>query len=153
MDKHDRSLSDEAAFAQLLETSLPEQPPADVAQSVTPWRQAVGRILWGLVLTSVTVVAVLKRLGADSVTVISRSGEDNYDNIQKHADARIIVNTTPLGMYPNNGQAAVNLETFPEDAAAVPAISPTEEKQDTQPEEAAVAAVSGGGADDPFAEE
>lgn len=55
MDKRDRSLSDEAAFAQLLETSLPEQPPADVAQSVTPWRQAVGRILWGLVLTSVTV--------------------------------------------------------------------------------------------------
>ena len=50
-------------------------------------------------------------------------------------------------------ETGVNLETFPEDAAAVPAISPTEEKQDTQPEEAAVAAVSGGGADDPFAEE
>ena len=63
---------------------------------------------------SVTVVAVLKRLGAGSVTVISRSGEDNYDNIQKHADARIIVNTTPLGMYPNNGQAAVDLDTFPD---------------------------------------
>ncbi len=63
---------------------------------------------------SVTVVAVLKRLGASSVTVISRSGEDNYDNIQKHADARIIVNTTPVGMYPNNGQAAVDLETFPD---------------------------------------
>lgn len=62
---------------------------------------------------SVTVVAVLKRLGAASVTVISRSGEDNYDNIRKHADARIIVNTTPLGMYPNNGQAAVDLKAFP----------------------------------------
>ncbi|MEI3100342.1 MAG: hypothetical protein V8T45_00450 [Oscillospiraceae bacterium] len=32
---------------------------------------------------SVTVVAVLKRLGAASVTVISRTGENNYDNIQK----------------------------------------------------------------------
>ena len=63
---------------------------------------------------SVTVVAVLKRLGAASVTVISRSGEDNYDNIQKHADARIIVNTTPVGMYPNNGQAAVDLAAFPD---------------------------------------
>ena len=62
---------------------------------------------------SVTVVAVLKRLGAASVTVISRSGEDNYDNIRKHADAKIIVNTTPLGMYPNNGQAAVDLKAFP----------------------------------------
>ncbi len=63
---------------------------------------------------SVTVVAVLKRLGAGSVTVISRSGQDNYDNIQKHADARIIVNTTPVGMYPNNGQSAVDLEAFPD---------------------------------------
>ena len=62
---------------------------------------------------SVTVVAVLKMLGAESVTVISRGGEDNYDNLVKHADARIIANTTPVGMYPNNGQAAVDLAQFP----------------------------------------
>ena len=62
---------------------------------------------------SVTVVAVLKMLGAESVTVISRGGEDNYDNLSKHADARIIANTTPVGMYPNNGQAAVDLRCFP----------------------------------------
>lgn len=62
---------------------------------------------------SVTVVAVLKMLGAESVTVISRGGEDNYDNLDKHADARIIANTTPVGMYPNNGQAAVDLSLFP----------------------------------------
>lgn len=48
---------------------------------------------------SVTVCAVLEALGAD-VTVISRSGEDNYSNISKHANAEIIVNTTPVGMYP-----------------------------------------------------
>lgn len=71
---------------------------------------------------SVTVVAVLKRLGAGSVTVISRSGEDNYDNLQKHADARIIVNTTPLGMYPNNGQAAVDLKTFPDCEGVLDAV-------------------------------
>ena len=63
---------------------------------------------------SVTVVAVLKLLGAASVTVISRGGEDNYDNLDKHADARIIANTTPMGMYPNNGQAAVDLAQFPQ---------------------------------------
>ena len=62
---------------------------------------------------SVTVVAVLKMLGAESVTVISRSGEDNYDNLAKHADAQIIANTTPVGMYPNNGRAAVDLRLFP----------------------------------------
>lgn len=63
---------------------------------------------------SVTVVAVLKTLGAESVTVISRGGEDNYDNLSRHADARIIANTTPVGMYPNNGQAAVDLALFPQ---------------------------------------
>ena len=62
---------------------------------------------------SVTVVAVLKMLGAESVTVISRGGEDNYGNLSKHADARIIANTSPVGMYPNNGQAAVDLALFP----------------------------------------
>jgi len=61
---------------------------------------------------SVTVCAVLEALGAD-VTVISRSGEDNYSNISKHANAEIIVNTTPVGMYPKNGESAVDLSDFP----------------------------------------
>ena len=63
---------------------------------------------------SVTAQAVLKNLGASEVVVISRKGEDNYENIAKHADAEIIANTTPVGMYPNNGKAAVDLTQFPE---------------------------------------
>lgn len=62
---------------------------------------------------SVTAQAVLKNLGASEVVVISRRGEDNYENIAKHADAEIIANTTPVGMYPNNGKAAVDLVQFP----------------------------------------
>lgn len=62
---------------------------------------------------SVTVCAVLRDLGAASVTVISRSGPDNYENLDRHADAQIIANTTPLGMYPNTGSAAVDLRAFP----------------------------------------
>ena len=54
---------------------------------------------------SVTVKAALEQLGAD-VTVISRSGPD------RHADAQIIANTTPVGMYPHNGAAAVDLRRF-----------------------------------------
>ena len=61
---------------------------------------------------SVTVKAALEQLGA-SVTVISRSGPDNYANLDRHADARIIANTTPVGMYPHNGVAAVDLRQFP----------------------------------------
>lgn len=59
-----------------------------------------------------SVRAVLDSLGAETV-VISRCGEDNYNNLERHRDAGIIVNTTPLGMYPNNGAQAVDLTMFP----------------------------------------
>ena len=62
---------------------------------------------------SLTAVACAKKLGAREVVVISRSGEHNYDNLGRHADADIVVNTTPVGMYPNNGAAAVDLTAFP----------------------------------------
>jgi len=44
---------------------------------------------------------------------ISRSGENNYDNLFLHEDARVLVNTTPVGMYPQNGAAPVSLDAFP----------------------------------------
>ena len=62
--------------------------------------------------TSKTACAALKHLGAGEIVVISRSGEDNYDNIAKHADAQIVINTTPVGMYPNNGKSPVDLSVF-----------------------------------------
>ena len=62
---------------------------------------------------SATAVYVLKKLGASPVLVISRSGENNYDNLYLHADAELIANTTPLGMYPKTGVAAVDLTLFP----------------------------------------
>ena len=62
---------------------------------------------------SVTACDVLKTLGAASVTVISRSGPDNYENLDRHADAEILVNTTPVGMYPKNGASPVDLTEFP----------------------------------------
>lgn len=59
-----------------------------------------------------TAVAVLKELGAN-VVVISRSGENNYGNLERHADAAVIANTTPVGMYPNTGKSALSLADFP----------------------------------------
>lgn len=59
-----------------------------------------------------TAAAVLQELGA-TVTVISRSGENNYGNLDRHADAAVIANTTPVGMYPNTGKSALSLEGFP----------------------------------------
>ena len=59
-----------------------------------------------------TAVKVLEDMGAN-VIIISRSGENNYDNLHLHIDASVIVNTTPVGMYPNTGVSPVDLKTFP----------------------------------------
>ena len=61
---------------------------------------------------SVTAVNVLQELGA-RVIVISRSGENNYSNLSKHADTSVIVNTTPVGMYPQVGVSPIDLDLFP----------------------------------------
>ena len=61
---------------------------------------------------SATAQAVLEDLGA-AVVVISRNGENNYQNLHLHADAAVLVNTTPVGMYPNTGAAPVDVSRFP----------------------------------------
>ncbi len=61
---------------------------------------------------SVTVQAVLRSRGY-RVIPVSRRGEDNYENIGRHADAVLLVNATPLGMYPKNGEKATDLRQFP----------------------------------------
>ena len=63
--------------------------------------------------TSRTARAAAKTAGAAEIIVISRGGENNYDNLVRHADAQVIINTTPVGMYPNCGKAAVSLAQFP----------------------------------------
>ena len=61
---------------------------------------------------SVTVCAMLRKRGAQ-VVPISRSGKDNYTNLEWHRDAKLLVNTTPVGMYPKNGASLVDLSVFP----------------------------------------
>lgn len=61
---------------------------------------------------SLPVKKVLSDLGAREIISISRSGENNYQNMDKHFDADLIVNTTPVGMYPNNLQSPLSLDGF-----------------------------------------
>ena len=62
---------------------------------------------------SLTAQSAARREGAREIAVVSRSGPDNYENLSRHADAEILVNTTPVGMYPGNGAAPVDLNAFP----------------------------------------
>ena len=60
-----------------------------------------------------TVCTVLKDLGAGEVVVISRTGENNYQNLERHRDAALLVNATPVGMWPNVDASPVDLDAFP----------------------------------------
>ena len=58
-----------------------------------------------------TAIIALKDLGAE---VIVLSHRENTPQTQAlHSDAKIIVNATPVGMYPNNGVSPVDLDNFP----------------------------------------
>ena len=60
-----------------------------------------------------TACAVLREQGAN-VIVVSRSGENNYRNLDRHYDAALIVNATPVGMYPNVEVSPIDdLAVFP----------------------------------------
>lgn len=61
---------------------------------------------------SLTAQKVLAGMGA-RVVVISRSGSNHYGNLHLHTDASIIVNCTPVGMYPHNGVSPIDLTLFP----------------------------------------
>ncbi len=63
--------------------------------------------------TSLTAKAVASDLGAREIITVSRNGEYSYDNISLWNDAEIIINTTPVGMYPNNGDSLISLKDFP----------------------------------------
>ncbi len=60
---------------------------------------------------SASVLAALREMHAKPV-VISRTGENNYQNLYLHKDAEIIVNTTPVGMYPHTGVSPLDLTGF-----------------------------------------
>ena len=62
---------------------------------------------------SLTAQYVAKTEGAQEIVVVSRGGDDNYENLFRHSEAQIVINTTPVGMYPRTGEAPVDLALFP----------------------------------------
>ncbi len=62
---------------------------------------------------SLTALAVCSDMGASEIVFVSRNGHVNYQNVYEEcADARIIVNCTPVGMYPNNLNSPIELAKF-----------------------------------------
>ena len=63
--------------------------------------------------TSKTVRIALEDLGAKEILNISRRGEIKFNDMEKYNHVEVIVNATPVGMYPNNLESLLNLKDFP----------------------------------------
>lgn len=64
--------------------------------------------------TSLTARAACRRLGAREIVTVSRKGPVDYDALcRDHADAQVLINTTPVGMYPNNGARPAEISRLP----------------------------------------
>jgi shikimate dehydrogenase len=64
----------------------------------------------------------LGKMEPREVRVISRSGDDNYNNLERHFDAEVVINATPVGMYPRDLVSPVDLTQFSKLEAAVDLI-------------------------------
>ena len=67
--------------------------------------------------TSKTARVLTQDLGAADILLVSRRTSENTvtyaEAVQLHADAQVIINTTPCGMYPDCDAAPIDLAAFP----------------------------------------
>ncbi|MCL1862776.1 MAG: shikimate kinase [Defluviitaleaceae bacterium] len=61
--------------------------------------------------SALAICYVLRELNC-KIVVVSREN-NNIDFLKKHGDSQILVNCTPVGMYPNTGVSPVSLDHFP----------------------------------------
>jgi shikimate dehydrogenase len=94
--------------------------------------------------TAQTAKAVANLNNAKDIQIISRNGENNYNNIQKFCHAEVIINTTPVGMYPNTHQKLIDLSGFKNLTGVVDAVyNPLKTDLIFQAEELGIPRVSG----------
>lgn len=62
--------------------------------------------------TSATAKALATDLEAKEILIVSIMGDLNYKTVYKHTNAEIIINTTPVGMFPHNGEKLIDINKF-----------------------------------------
>lgn len=63
--------------------------------------------------TYLTAKAVVTDCGAKEIVSVGTKKEFNYGNKKKWNDCEIIINATPVGMFPHNGESLISLDDFP----------------------------------------
>lgn len=70
--------------------------------------------------------ALAEYMGAQSVFYVSRSGKDDsisYEQaVTEHSDAQIIINATPVGMFPKQDGRPIDISAFPKLEGVIDAI-------------------------------
>lgn len=70
--------------------------------------------------------ALAEYMGAQSVYYVSRSGKDDsisYEQaVTEHSDAQIIINATPVGMFPKQDGRPIDISAFPKLEGVIDAI-------------------------------
>lgn len=68
--------------------------------------------------TSKTLQAVIRDQGAREIVLVSRHADGQTVSYAQaaalHGDAQVIVNTTPVGMYPGNDACPIDLDAYPQ---------------------------------------
>ena len=64
--------------------------------------------------TSLTAQAACRERQARETVVVSRNGPVTYEDLyENHTDAEVLINATPVGMYPHNMASPIELSRFP----------------------------------------
>lgn len=81
-------------------------------------------LILGKGASSKTVNEFLKDLGAKEIVFLSRKFKPYFKDVKDYFDFEVIINTTPVGMYPNNDEyiEEINLEKFEKLEAVVDLI-------------------------------
>ena len=70
--------------------------------------------------------ALAEYMGAESVYYVSRSGKNGsitYEQaVSEHSDAQVIINATPVGMFPKQGGSPIDISAFPKLEGVLDAI-------------------------------
>ncbi len=75
-------------------------------------KDSVVMILGGSGGTALTAKYLAEQGGASRIIVVSRNGDYNYENCYNEQDTNVIINCTPVGMYPNVASSPVELKRF-----------------------------------------
>jgi len=79
-------------------------------------------LILGTGATSRTAHAVGEDAGAREIVHVSRKGPVTYGDLSEQTDSEVVINTTPVGMFPHNAESLIDLTQFPHCVGVVDVI-------------------------------